>query len=263
MKNIRLLGTVLSFMVGLQSHAQDTTINNYPYTYLSIDKSPKEALRAATKEALVMCLQENTQTLIQSVTLMRRFESDRIAKEAYFNQLLESTLGIIKSYSITDTSQTLDRDGVLRTKLRMNVSIMKKGNDNPMGLAATLDRSEYGNGETGKITAQTMSAAWLYIFDVVSSGGYNLIYAPNDIQPAGKQLIFPDERFDLVMEKSVQQPVEFGSLLVIASPEPIDFAENTKPLYMEPVTITLERFQRRLASLSKPYSMAYLPYAIE
>lgn len=263
MNIMKSIGVAMWLVAGTPAYAQDTTINNYPYTYLSVDKSPKEALRAATKEALVMCLQENTQTLIQSVTLMRRFESDQVAKEAYFNQLLESTLGIIKSYSITDTSQTLDRDGVLKTQLRMNVSIMKKGNDNPMGLAASLDRTEYGNGETGKITAQSMSAAWLYIFDVVSSGGYNLIYSPTGIQPAGKQLVFPDERFDLVMEKSVQQPVEFGSLLVIASPEPIDFAEITKPLYMEPVTITLERFQRRLASVSKPYSMAYLPYAIE
>ncbi len=243
-------------------YSQDT-IHNFSYTYFCTDKTPREAIKAATKEALVNCLQTKTQTQIQSVTLMSVYESNNQIKDSYYNQLLESTSGMINSYIITDTVVELSRDGVLKTRLTMDVVISNREKTNPNGLTANLDKMEYKHNDKSSLTVTVSKPSYVYIFDVGGDDAYDLIYSPTKQQSAGETLKFPDDRFDLVMEKESSQPIEFGSLIVIASPNPVAFAEISKPLYMQPVTITSAKYRKRLADLSSDFSVVYIQYAIE
>jgi hypothetical protein len=245
-----------------QVFSQDT-IYNYRYTYYCTDRTPKEALSAATKEALVSCLQSKTGIAIQSVTLMSVYESNSQVKDAYFNQLLESTSGMINSYNITDTIQELIEGGVLKTIITLDVTISRREISNPNGLTAHLDKMEYKNNDKASLTITVTKPSYVYIFDVGGDDAYVLIYSPTKQQSASETLKFPDDRFDLVMEKESSQPIEFGSLIVIASPVPVPFAEISKPLYMQPVTITSAKYRKRLADLSNDFSVVYIQYAIE
>jgi hypothetical protein len=241
--------------------AQEITVNDYHYTYFSTDKSPKEAIRSAISEALVNCLKEKTQVQIQSVSMLNTVEENRQVKDAYYNQLLESTAGIIQQYKLTDTIQELNRDGVLKTQLTMNVVILKQDEENLEGLSASLDKQEYNHGEKAILSASVMVPSYLYIFDV-SADMYNLIYAAVDQQPANKPLVFPNDRFEMVMEKSNNQPIEFGSLFIIASPKPIAFTGSPKALYMDPVSFSTDDFRKKIRLHGSKYSMVYLQYAI-
>ncbi|MFZ4463209.1 MAG: hypothetical protein ACOYN5_05145, partial [Bacteroidales bacterium] len=225
--------------------AQEIIVNDYQYTYFSTDKSPKEAIRSAISEALVNCLKEKTQVQIQSVSMLNTVEENRQVKDAYYNQLLESTAGIIQQYTLTDTIQELNRDGVLKTQLIMNVVILKQDEENLEGLTASLDKQEYNHGEKAILSASVMVPSYLYIFDV-SGDTYNLIYAAIEQQPANKPLVFPNDRFEMVMEKSNNQPVEFGSLFIMASQKPIAFTSKPKSLYMDAVSFSTDEFRKKI-----------------
>lgn len=249
------------FMSTSIASAQEINVKDYQYTYFSTDKSPKEAIRSAISEALVNCLKEKSQVQIQSVSMLNTVEENRQVKDAYYNQLLESTAGIIQQYTLTDTIQELNRDGILKTQLTMNVVILKQDDENLEGLTASLDKQEYRHGEKAVLSASVMVPSYLYIFDV-SADTYNLIYAAVEQQPANKPLVFPNDRFEMVMEKSSSQAIEFGSLFIIASPKPIAFTGSPKPLYMEPVTFSTDDFRKKIRLHGSKYSMVYLQYAI-
>jgi hypothetical protein len=260
--SVFILAMVLKVNMCTSVYSQDT-IHNFSYTYFCTDKTAREALKAATKEALVNCLQTKTQTQIQSVTLMSVYESNNLIKDSYYNQLLESTSGMINSYVITDTVVELNRDGVLKTRLTMDVVISNREKTNPNGLTANLDKMEYKHNDKASLTVNVSKPSYVYIFDVSGDDAYDLIYSPTKQQSAGEILKFPDDRFDLVMEKESSQPIEFGSLILIASPDPVAFAEISKPLYMQPVTITSAKYRKLLADLSSDFSVVYIQYAIE
>jgi hypothetical protein len=137
------------------------TIRSFNYTYFCTDKTPREALKVATKEALVSCLQTKTKTQIQSVTLMSVYESNNQMKDSYYIQLLESTSCMINSYKITDTVVGLSRDGVLKTRLMMDVVISNSEKSNPKGLTANLDKMEFKHNDKASLSVTVSKPSYV------------------------------------------------------------------------------------------------------
>ena len=158
---LKFIFTVYLLLNTYTSAYSQNTIRSFNYTYFCTDKTPREALKVATKEALVSCLQTKTKTQIQSVTLMSVYESNNQMKDSYYIQLLESTSCMINSYKITDTVVGLSRDGVLKTRLMMDVVISNSEKSNPKGLTANLDKMEFKHNDKASLSVTVSKPSYV------------------------------------------------------------------------------------------------------
>jgi hypothetical protein len=247
--------------------AQEITIKNYSYRFVSTELSPKQAIQKAKKEALAACVQENLGVGVMNLTQFVKQQSDRDYSEKFSEFTQQISLGFIRKYRTKSTSSRFDEEKLaLETTVVLDITIYKPKESDDLGLSATTGQSTFIDGDAATISYSVKEPSYIYIFDLNHRNQYCLIHETESKITENQKYIFPESSMpiELAMTKEAPDEFEFGSFVIMACGKPVNF--QIKPAIKNQwkfECLDFDKFFGKINGIKSDHSIVYLPYCIE
>jgi hypothetical protein len=236
--------------------AKAVKVEDYQYSITLSDLSPMQAEKEATRRAIDEILIKEAGINVVGFVSSSAYEDGFGSYDKLSSYISTISSGFVTNYKINEIKRDISECGTaIKIDLNLTVTLNIPDNPNPHGLRARLNKLEYKHKEIAKISCSFSKAAYLSVIAIADDDIVYLLWSSSGKEEANVNLIIPPtlDPLNIIMVRSYDR-IEYGSLCLIASPEPL--FKHVSP----PQTIPVSDLSR-IIDLRK-HSIVYMPYSI-